>query len=97
MEIALTKPIEEFIESQTACGYSDASEVVRQAFLRWMEDENFRLTGPKLKEKTEEARGARFRQYSASPYQQLKETSHLLRSRANARRLRAAIASLERR
>ena len=41
MQITLTKPIEEFIRQQLDRGYADASEVARQAFLRWMEDGDF--------------------------------------------------------
>ena len=41
MEITVTKPIEQFIHQQLTKGYSDASEVARQAFLRWMVEEEF--------------------------------------------------------
>src|SRR5437762_3148997 len=50
MEITMTKPIEEFIARQLAKGYADASEVARQAFLRWMEAEEFDLEPPRLRE-----------------------------------------------
>ncbi len=43
MQISVTKPIEEFINRQLTKGYSDPSEVARQAFFRWMEDEEFDL------------------------------------------------------
>ena len=46
MEITMTKPIEEFIEHQLAKGYADAGEVTRQAFLRWMEEEELDAEPP---------------------------------------------------
>ena len=66
MEITVTKPIEEFIEQQLAKGYADASEVARQAFLRWMEEEEFGPEPPRLREKLEAARQGKFRPYDAS-------------------------------
>ena len=62
MDINLTKPIEDFIERQIAKGYADQNEVVRQAFLRWMEEE-FEPDPPQLKEKLDEARDGRFHSY----------------------------------
>jgi Arc/MetJ-type ribon-helix-helix transcriptional regulator len=56
MEITVTKPIEEFIAQQLAKGYADTSEVARQAFLRWMEEEEFDAEPPRLQEKIEAAR-----------------------------------------
>ena len=71
MEITVTKPIAEFIEQQVAKGYTDASEVARQAFLRWMEAEEFDPEPPRLKEKLEEARRGQFRPYDARAYDAL--------------------------
>ena len=51
MQLTLTKPIEEFIRQQLDRGYADASEVARQAFLRWMEDENYPVDPPRLRDK----------------------------------------------
>ena len=63
MEVTVTKPIEEFIEQQMARGYADASEVTRQAFLRWMEEEEFDADPPRLREKLDAARQGKFRPY----------------------------------
>lgn len=71
MEIAVTKPIEEFIEQQLAKGYADASEVTRQAFLRWMEEEDFGAEPPRLREKIEAARQGKFRPYDPQSYDAL--------------------------
>ena len=68
MEIAVTKPIEAFIERKLARGYKDASEVARQAFLRWMEEEEFDLDPPRLQEKVDAARQGAFRPYDAQRY-----------------------------
>jgi Arc/MetJ-type ribon-helix-helix transcriptional regulator len=64
MEFTLTKPIEEFIRWQIAKGYADADEVARQAFLRWMEEENFEPAPPRLVEKLTAARKGTFRSYN---------------------------------
>jgi Arc/MetJ-type ribon-helix-helix transcriptional regulator len=71
MEITVTKPIEVFIEQQLAKGYADASEVARQAFLRWMEEEEFDLEPPRLREKIEAARQGKFRPYNPNTYDAL--------------------------
>lgn len=67
MEITVTKPIKEFIERQLAKGYADASEVTRQAFLRWMEEE-FDTEPPRLMEKLEAARQGKFHPYDPQSY-----------------------------
>lgn len=46
IEITTTKPIQEFIEQQLAKGFADAGEVTRQAFLRWMEEEELDADPP---------------------------------------------------
>ena len=71
MEITVTKPIQEFIEQQLAKGYADASEVARQAFLRWMEEEEFDPEPPRLHEKIAQAREGEFRPYNAQAYDAL--------------------------
>jgi Arc/MetJ-type ribon-helix-helix transcriptional regulator len=71
MEITVTKPIEEFIKEQVAKGYADESEVARQAFLRWMADEEFDSEPPRLREKIEAARQGRFRPYDPDSYDAL--------------------------
>lgn len=71
MEVTVTKPIEEFIEQQLAKGYSDASEVTRQAFLRWMEQEDFDTDPPRLREKLDAARQGKFRPYDPQVYDAL--------------------------
>ena len=68
MEVTITKPIEQFIEQQLAKGYSDASEVTRQAFLRWMEEEDFDTDPPRLREKLDAARKGKFRPYDPQSY-----------------------------
>jgi len=71
MEITVTKPIEEFINRQLTKGYADASEVARQALLRWMEEEEFVPDPPRLREKLDAARQGKFRQYDAMTYDAL--------------------------
>jgi putative addiction module CopG family antidote len=71
MEITVTKPIEDFIRRQLAKGYTDASEVARQAFLRWMEEEEFDPVPPALRQKIEAARQGNFRPYDAKNYDAL--------------------------
>ena len=71
MEITVTKPIAEFIEQQLARGYADAGEVARQAFLRWMEEEEFDADPPRLREKLEAARQGKFRPYDPQTYNAL--------------------------
>ncbi len=71
MEITMTKPIEEFIEHQLAKGYADAGEVTRQAFLRWMEEEELDAEPPRLHEKIEAARQGQFRPYDPQTYDAL--------------------------
>jgi Arc/MetJ-type ribon-helix-helix transcriptional regulator len=71
MEITVTKPIAEFIEQQLAKGYADAGEVTRQAFLRWMEEEEFDAEPPRLREKIEAARQGKFRPYDPQSYDAL--------------------------
>jgi len=76
MEITVTRPIEEFIEQQLAKGYADASEVARQAFLRWMEEEGFEADTPRLAEKLEAARNGKFRPFDAQLYDALPASAH---------------------
>ena len=71
MEITVTKPIEDFINEQVAKGYADESEVARQAFLRWMEEEEFDAEPPRLREKLEAARQGKFRPYDPQTYDAL--------------------------
>jgi Arc/MetJ-type ribon-helix-helix transcriptional regulator len=71
MDITVTKPIEEFIRRQLAKGYADAGEVARQAFLRWMEEEEFDPEPPGLREKIEAARQGKFRPYETKTYDAL--------------------------
>lgn len=71
MEITVTEPIAEFIEQQLAKGYVDANEVARQAFLRWMADEEFDADPPRLREKLDAARQGGFRPYNAQCYDAL--------------------------
>lgn len=71
MEITVTKPIDDFIKQQLAKGYADASEVVRQAFLRWMEEEEFDPTPPQLREKLGAARQGKFQPYDSQAYDAL--------------------------
>jgi Arc/MetJ-type ribon-helix-helix transcriptional regulator len=71
MEITVTKPIEEFIKEQLAKGYADESEVARQAFLRWMAEEEFDTEPPRLREKLEAARQGKVRPYNPDSYDAL--------------------------
>jgi len=71
MEITVTKPIEDFINEQLARGYADASDVTRQAFLRWMEQEEFDAEPPRLREKLDAARQGKFRPYDSQSYDAL--------------------------
>ena len=71
MDINLTKPIEDFIERQIAKGYADRNEVIRQAFLRWMEEEEFEPDPPRLKEKIAEAKNGKFHSYDPEKYDSL--------------------------
>ena len=68
MEITVTKPIEDFIKQQLAKGYADTSEVARQAFLRWMEDEEFDPEPPRLRQKLDAARHGKFQPYAPQAY-----------------------------
>lgn len=71
MEIAVTKPIEDFIREQIAKGYANESEVVRQALLRWMAEDDFDAEPPRLREKLEGARQGQFRPYDPLAYNTL--------------------------
>jgi Arc/MetJ-type ribon-helix-helix transcriptional regulator len=71
MQITVTKPIEEFIREQLAKGYANESEVARQAFLRWMAEEEFDLDPPRLCEKVDAARQGQFRAYDPNSYDAL--------------------------
>jgi Arc/MetJ-type ribon-helix-helix transcriptional regulator len=62
MKIELTKPIEQFIRRQIVKGYSSPSEVARQAFLRWMDEEA--EVPPHAQEKLDQAAAGRFRRGS---------------------------------
>ena len=75
MQFALTKPIEELIQQQLERGYADASEVARQAFLRWMEDEEFAPDPPRLREKLLAAHHGQFRPYKPEAYDSLSNSS----------------------
>lgn len=75
MEITVTKPIEDFIREQVAKGYADTSEVARQAFLRWMAEEEFDAEPPRLREKLEAARQGQFRPYDSKSYDALLATA----------------------
>ena len=75
MQITLTRPIEEFIQQQLERGYADASEVARQAFLRWMEDEDYAPDPPRLREKLLAAHQGQFRPYQAEAYDSLLTSS----------------------
>ena len=76
MEITVTKPIEQFIQQQLTKGYADASEVARQAFLRWMEEEEFAGDPPRLAAKLEEARQGTFRPHNPARYDALASSLH---------------------
>ena len=56
---------------QLARGYADAGEVARQAFLRWMEEEDFEADPPRLREKLDAARQGKFRPYDPQAYDAL--------------------------
>jgi Arc/MetJ-type ribon-helix-helix transcriptional regulator len=75
MQITLTKPIEEFIQQQLERGYADVSEVARQAFLRWMEDEEYAPDPPRLREKLLAAHHGQFRSYQPETYDCLMTSS----------------------
>ncbi len=62
MKIELTRPIEQFIQQQMVKGYTNPSEVVRQACLRWMEVEDD--LPPRVQEKLDQAAAGRFRKGS---------------------------------
>ena len=76
MQITVTKPIEEFIQRQLARGYTDASEVARQAFLRWMETEECDVDPPRLAEKLAAARHGGFRPHDPARYDALAASPH---------------------
>jgi Arc/MetJ-type ribon-helix-helix transcriptional regulator len=76
MEVTVTKPIEEFIEQQLARGYANASDVARQALLRWMEEEEFDADPPRLREKLDAARQGKFRPYDPHAYDALLAASN---------------------
>ena len=76
MQITVTKPIEEFIQRQLARGYTDASEVARQAFLRWMEAEECDADPPRLAEKLAAARHGGFRPHDPARYDALAASPH---------------------
>ena len=76
MQITVTKPIEEFIQRQLARGYTDASEVARQAFLRWMEAEECDADPPRLAEKLAAARQGGFRPHDPARYESLAASPH---------------------
>lgn len=75
MEITVTKPIEDFIKEQMAKGYANENEVARQAFLRWMAEEDFDVEPPRLREKLEAARQGKFRPYHPDSYDALLATA----------------------
>lgn len=71
MQISVTKPIEDFIELQLAKGYADTGEVVRQAFLRWMEQEEWEGDPSRLVEKIQAARQGSFRPYDPQAFDKM--------------------------
>jgi len=71
MDVTVTKPIEEFIEQQLAKGYTNASEVTRHAFPRWIEEEKFEADPSQLREKLDPARQGKFRPYDPLAYDAL--------------------------
>lgn len=72
MQIMLTPPIEAFIQRQLERGYADVNEVARQAFLRWMEeDEEYAPEPPRLREKLVAAHHGQFRRYQPEAYDAL--------------------------
>lgn len=71
MEVTVTKPIEDFIERQIAKGYGDASEVTRQAFLRWMDDEDVHPEPPQAREKIQDALNGSFQSHDPKKYDAL--------------------------
>jgi putative addiction module CopG family antidote len=71
MQVTLTKPIEDFIHRQLSKGYPDVSEVMRQAFLRWMEEEEVEADPPHLREKLAAAHDGTFRPYKPELYDSL--------------------------
>jgi Arc/MetJ-type ribon-helix-helix transcriptional regulator len=76
MEVTVTKPIEEFIEQQLARGYANASDVARQALLRWMEEEEFDADPPRLREKLDAARQGKFHPYDPQACDALNAAAH---------------------
>jgi Arc/MetJ-type ribon-helix-helix transcriptional regulator len=58
MELALTRPIEAFIDRQIRLGYANGEEVARQALLRWMAEESD--TPPHIQARLDEAAAGRF-------------------------------------
>ena len=62
MKFELTKPIERFIQRQLDKDYANPSEVARQAFLRWMDEEQ--EVPPRLQQKLDQAAAGRFRKGS---------------------------------
>lgn len=71
MQVTLTKPIEDFIQRQLSKGYADVSEVARQAFLGWMEEEDMEPDPPHLQEKLLAAHNGAFRPYKPEVYDSL--------------------------
>ena len=76
MEITVTKPIEQFIQEQLARGYADVNEVARQAFLRWMEEDDFEADPPNLRDKLAEARRGRFHPHDPARFDALVSPAH---------------------
>src|SRR5947207_614308 len=76
MVIVVRKQIERFIEEQLAKGDADPSEVARQAFLRWMEEEEFDADPPQLAQKLSEARRGKFHPYDSSRYDIIATSVH---------------------
>src|SRR5436190_16611894 len=76
MEITVTKTIEEFIKLQIAKGYSDVNEVTRQAFLRWMDEEEYFPDPPNLREKLDAARQGQFKLHNPREFESLIKLAH---------------------
>jgi Arc/MetJ-type ribon-helix-helix transcriptional regulator len=78
MEVTVTKPIEDFIQRQISKGYGDVNEVTRQAFLRWMEEEDYVADPEHLRDKLDEARRGKFHPHNPRDYDALIELAHEL-------------------
>jgi hypothetical protein len=71
MQLEVTEPFEDFIKYQLSRGYADANEIARQAFLRWMEEDEFDPDPPRLREKVQAAQNGTFQPYRSESYDAL--------------------------